>query len=100
MPTHKRLKRIFTTITLLSAISYFSMHAIFGPRGLTNLNQLNNNLENASQELQTLTRYKETIENKIQGLNENTLDLDLLDEQVRNILGYADRKEIIIYNDE
>ena len=97
MPEHKTLKQVFIIIILLISTVYFSSHTLIGPKSLISLVQLNKGLEKSSEELENLMIYKNTIEKKIKGLNERTLDLDLLDEQSRNVLGYANRNETVIY---
>ena len=58
-------------------------------------------------ELQKKERTKDVLEGKMQnkqnmvhGMSAESLDLDLLDEEARKNLGYADKKEIVIYNEK
>lgn len=46
--------------------------------------------------LASLTHRREDLENKVRRLSDDFLDLDLLDERIRDILGYARGDEIII----
>ena len=36
----------------------------------------------------------------VDGMNSNSLDVDLLDEQARRVLGYAGKNEVVIYQDQ
>ena len=46
--------------------------------------------------LENLVRLRKDLENKVRRLSDDFLDLDLLDERVRDVLGYARGDEIII----
>ncbi len=97
---YKSFKSVFASSLLVIATFYFSIHAVIGNRGLIHWVELNKNIKSSSAKLHDLTIYKNSIEKKINGLNEDNLDLDLLDERIRNTLGYADRNETIIYNNQ
>ncbi|MBQ4874595.1 MAG: septum formation initiator family protein [Rickettsiaceae bacterium H1] len=94
----KFFKRIFIFGLIIATVAYFSIEVLMGPKGLVNLIRLNKEVSSSSLELSELVAYKNKIEKKIKGLNEKSLDLDLLDEHVRRVLGYADRNEIVIYH--
>jgi cell division protein FtsB len=38
--------------------------------------------------------------NMVDGMNLESLDLDLLDEQARKVLGYAGKNEVVIYREK
>lgn len=78
-------------------VLYFIFYAIFGTRGVLDYFALKS-------EFKERTKIKEELDIKIQNkqnlvdrMQNDSLDLDLLDEQVRKNLGYAKKKEIIIY---
>ena len=85
---------LFVSTSVLSL--YFIYSALNGQYGLFN------KFKYQSQELVLLNKLEEikiqtsTLENKVQSLSDNYLDLDLLDQQARKILGVAKSNEIII----
>jgi cell division protein FtsB len=85
---------LFVSTSVLSL--YFIYSALNGQYGLFN------KFKYQSQELVLLNKLEEikiqtsTLENKVQRLSDNYLDLDLLDQQARKILGVAKSNEIII----
>ncbi len=93
----KKLKHKFTVIIILILSCYFFFLALLGDKGLYKLARTHEEMQMYSMQLSQLKSYQKNIEQKIKGLNSENPDLDLLDEQVRNTLGYADRDEKIIY---
>ena len=85
---------LFVSTSVLSL--YFIYSALNGQYGLFN------KFKYQSQELILLNKLEEikiqtsTLENKVQRLSDDYLDLDLLDQQARRILGVAKSNEIII----
>ena len=78
-------------------IAYFSFFAIFGRKGLINLHQLQMQIEKSDLALQEFSSKLEGQQLLVNGLKLESLDYDLLDEQSRKILGYAGKKEVVIY---
>ncbi len=39
-------------------------------------------------------------QNMVDGMNLDSLDVDLLDEQARKVLGYANKNEVVIYSEK
>lgn len=75
---------------------YFSYSALYGQYGL--FNQFSYQAEEAVS-LEKLANIKSknlTLEVKVQRLSNNYLDLDLLDQQARKLLGLLKSNEIII----
>ncbi len=97
---YRKRQRILIIAALLIPTFYFLGHSIIGERGLLNMFRLNQQLTESRQKLSELTVKQNIIEKRINGLNiESALDLDLLDEQARVVLGYADQNEKVIYNE-
>lgn len=94
-------KQIFISITIATAIAfYFFYYALFSSKGVFQYFQL-------TKELQKKELIKESLENKVNekqhlvnGMNLESLDLDLLDEEARKNLGYANKDEIVIYKQQ
>jgi cell division protein FtsB len=94
-------KKLFVIFFIsFAAILYFSSYAIFGNKGIIKYFQL-------SQQLHEKDLVKNSLYNKMQdkkvmvnAMSIDSLDFDLLDEQVRKNLGYASKNEVIIYDNK
>jgi cell division protein FtsB len=81
----------------ISAIFYFMIISIFGEKGLLKFYSLQKEairIEHDKAELLNKIRIKREM---IKAMNYDSLDLDLVDEQSRKILGYVGKDEIVIY---
>jgi len=81
----------------ISSLFYFMFVSIFGEKGLLKFYSLKNEaikIENEKAELLNKIRIKQEM---IKSMNYDSLDLDLVDEQSRKILGYVGKDEIVIY---
>ena len=83
-------------LTALMLMAYFGFAAIQGDFGHFRRNQVNAEANLLQQELTQLQTRREYLENKTHRLSDKYLDLDLLDEQARKVLGMAREDEIII----
>ncbi|MHA3914558.1 FtsB family cell division protein [Halovulum sp. GXIMD14793] len=83
-------------IFVIAMICYFTYAAIQGNYGLFRLIQVEAQEEMLEQDLAVLRAERAVIANKARRLSTDYLDLDLLDEQARKVLGLARGDEIII----
>jgi len=86
--------------TAFSLIFYFMFVSIFGDKGLIeyySLKKESHRIENDKVELINKIRIKKDM---IKAMDYESLDLDLVDEQSRKILGYVGKDEIVIYQDK
>ena len=79
---------------------YLVYFLIYGQRGLLQYLYLTKQNQEYTQKLANLTIESEYYNDRIKRLQPNTVDLDFLDEQVRNKLGLIDKKEIVIILDK
>jgi cell division protein FtsB len=84
----------------VSIICYFSFFTIFGEKGLIELLVLKKQINNRETTKQGLFAQMQAKKNMVDGMNLEALDLDLLDEQARKVLGYAGKNEVVIYQNE
>ena len=91
----QKLVHLGVTGLLLLLTSYFTVNAVIGERGLLTLNSLKNDLEYNKSLLTDIFSQQENLKNKISGMYEKSLSLDLLDEQVKNTLGYVSNDEFM-----
>lgn len=86
-------------IYLLVAIGlgmYFMIGAVQGDFGLFQRVQVEVEIEDLETELASLERELADIRNKTHRLSDGYLDLDLLDQQARDVLGFVRPDDVII----
>lgn len=87
-----------------AVIGYFSYFTIFGDKGLIALVKADRKIKNKEAIRQEFILKLKAKESLVNGMKTESLDLDLLDEESRKVLGYAGKNEVIIYqknkNDE
>jgi cell division protein FtsB len=84
----------------ISLIIYFIFASIFSQKGLLELFKLKQQVQNkdfAKKELISKMKLKKSM---VEGMNIDSLDLDLVDEQSRRVLGYVGKNEVVIYQDQ
>ena len=94
-PTGKFLGPLFVACALF----YFGFHAMNGDRGIFALIKEQRRLELTLNEIEIISEQRRELEHKTRLLSSSSLDLDLLDEQARSMLGYAAPDEDVILLD-
>lgn len=84
---------------VLFVLLYFLFFIIFGDKGLIELFSLKKEMANREGFKQELFNRMQGKKNMVEGISLESLDLDLLDEQSRKILGYVGKNEVVIYQD-
>lgn len=84
----------FAAAFLLSA--YFTFAAVQGDYGLFRRIEIEAEAEGLQKDLERLNQEIAQMENLTRRLSDDYLDLDLLDEQARSVLGLARADEIIV----
>ena len=84
------------TLAFLAGVCYFAYAAFQGDYGLMRRYQVEQQEVLLKAELEALVADREAMENKTARLGEDYLDLDLLDERARKVLGYVRDDEIVI----
>ena len=82
-----------------AVILYFIFFTIFGTKGLFELVSLRKKIENKDITKQELQTKMEAKKNMVDGMSPESLDLDLLDEESRKVLGYVKKGEIVVYQE-
>jgi cell division protein FtsB len=94
-------KQIFITSWVCAAIFlYFTFYTIFGDKGIIKYFELRKVLQERDMVKSTLYNKMQNKQNLVNGMNQKSLDLDLLDEQARKNLGYAGKNEVVIFDKE
>ena len=89
------ISNILTTLAALMVLSYFAYHAVSGERGLLALTELSKRVEYSQNKLDSLNAERISFEHKVSLLRDESLDLDMLDEQARRMLGYVGDGETV-----
>jgi cell division protein FtsB len=80
----------------LALTSYFVYHTIEGDRGLRAWRDINQQLHVANDQFATVAAERDALEHKVDGLNPNHVDPDLLDQQIRQQLDLVSPDEVIL----
>ncbi len=75
---------------------YFSYHSVSGHRSYFRLVELTSSLQQKTDNLQSLGQEYAAIEKKVVMMRPDRLSIDMLDEQVRYILGYNGIGDIVV----
>jgi len=92
----KALFAMAFSLLVIASVLYFTYAAIQGDYGIFRKAEVEAQEIKLSQELDALRRERAEMQNRTKRLSTDYLDLDLLDEQARKVLGYARGDEIII----
>jgi cell division protein FtsB len=85
-----------TSVGLLLLL-YFSYHALAGNRGWFALQDQNQRHEALTLELETLRADRGLLERRVDLMDAERIDPDLLEESARSTLGFAHPDDLIIY---
>ena len=87
---------IYFSVCLILSV-YFLLATFKGEYGLLRKYQLLATEKELKVQMIYLTEKKQTLLNKVNRLSISSLDLELLDEQARRVLGMIGEKELIVY---
>ncbi|AZL16220.1 FtsB family cell division protein [Rickettsiales endosymbiont of Stachyamoeba lipophora] len=84
------------TIVILMMAGYFFYHAFFGNLGYVSLKSLYNEYHVLANKYDEIKAEKMILEHKVNHMQAASLDIDLSEQQIRDVLGFADPREQII----
>ena len=93
----RRARGLIAPTLCMLAVIYFGYHGVQGDRGLLAYSKLERNVQKAEIELQAMRAESRRLGRKVALLHPDHVDPDMLDEQVRGILGLAHPDELIIF---
>lgn len=99
MTVKRFLQGMIVPSLCVAVIGYFSWHAIYGQYGAFMLTRLEERVDIRTNELNTVMAEREKMERRVALLQPGKVDPDMLDEQSRTSLGYAQPDELTIYWD-
>ncbi len=83
-------------VIIFTIVGYFIYHSVQGDRGILALLQLQTQLVRTENHLAQVLKQRQELEEKVALLRPANIDRDLLDQQVRLVLGYAHPDDIVI----
>ncbi|TNE33868.1 MAG: septum formation initiator family protein [Alphaproteobacteria bacterium] len=93
----KRVRASAGPIFGILIAAYFSYHLVEGDRGLFAYLKLQHQINKAEAEYQVTEMERARLEKRVSLLRPENLDLDMLEERAREVLGLAHPDEIVIY---
>lgn len=90
-------KRAIGSLLCVLILFYLGFHTVSGERGVFALLRESHKLDMLQSQLSELKSQRITLENKTKKLSSNNLDLDLLDEQARLVLGTSGKNEVVLF---
>ena len=94
------LKRFWPIMAVTCVIFYFGYHALSGKNGLLQMTNWQQEVDTLEGEWNATRLERLEWEAKVNKMYDDSLDLDLLDEQARHMLGYSHPDEIVIYKEK
>ena len=95
-----KLYLFFLLIIFLFLFLYILYFLINGDRGIISYFKIKNLNSEYKISLAELNKKNNYFKNKVHRLNPNTLDLDFLDEKIREKTGYTEKNELIVKFDD
>ncbi|MEQ9447283.1 MAG: septum formation initiator family protein [Rhodospirillaceae bacterium] len=93
----KRTRAAIAPFLLILMVADFGISFVQGDRGLLAWIRLNDEIAVAQADLGELQDQRMRLEHRTRLLRPDGLDLDMLDERARALLGFAHRDEIVLY---
>ena len=92
--------KIISVTFLVFFIIYILYHLYNGNYGLKSYINKQNIINQKNIDYEKIEKEINSMKNKIEKLQGNNLDSDLLDEEIRKNTGYAKKNEMVLYSDD
>ena len=93
------IKNYYSYFFLPLILIYLLFNIFDGNNGLLSHSRLNAEIANLETKVKNIKSSNNLYEVKISSLQNNEINTDLVDEQIRNVLGYGKNNEFIIFFD-
>jgi cell division protein FtsB len=93
----RRFKSLAAQLIGACIAGYFIYHAVQGDRGILAWLRVNQQLDQAHQELVTTTAEREALEQRVALLSNSSLDLDMLEERARVMLNFSHPDDVVMF---
>lgn len=94
------LRRHLMMIVGLCLSFYFAYHLVAGQRGYLSLMALERDIANVSAEYEANRAEREHLEKRVVMMRPGTICRDLLEERARHVLGFRNKDELILLQDQ
>lgn len=93
-----RVNKFDTTVSVVccALLAFFGWHATKGPRGFSYTERLEERTAQLQQQRDTVEQQRKQVDMRVTHLRPESIDPDLLDEEVRKTLYFANAKEIVV----
>jgi len=95
-PKNKSISQFLAIFLSFGLFFYFAYHLVHGDRGYFALKGLEKKLSAAEAKYDENVAERQALENRVKLLRPGSLDLDMLDERARVVLGFAKPDERVI----
>jgi cell division protein FtsB len=92
----RRARHIVGPVAGITLFAYFTYHVVQGDRGLIAWLKLSQQVESAQSEYDRAVAARAAFGERVRLLQPQTLDIDLLEEQVRTNLGMAHPDDVVV----
>lgn len=96
-PQRMTLTGVAAVAIALALIGYLSVAAVRGEHGLFSLFRVEAQEARLRAELTQIQQARAVVANRVERLSDDNLDLDMLDERARRVLGLARPDELLIH---
>lgn len=93
----RRFKSLAAQLVGACIAGYFIYHAVQGDRGILAWLRVNQQLEEAQQDLVATTAQREGLEQRVALLSNSSLDLDMLEERARVMLNFSHPDDVVVF---
>ncbi|MDR0695201.1 MAG: septum formation initiator family protein [Holosporales bacterium] len=91
-----RLQKAAVAAIVTAGLAYFTVHALSGKNGLISYVRLKKKYDSEVVELAERAAELEGLKRRTKMLSSGRVDLDLLEERCRIVLGYVDEQDVVI----
>lgn len=95
-----KIRKNWFALIFAMLILYFIYHSFYGNRGFWVFLNLNSEYTKLQNELDFIRAKRLELEQKVNLLKEDSLDLDVLEERVKDVLPYAKENEEVYFFDD
>ncbi len=85
---NKSISQLLATVVSFGLFFYFFYHLMHGERGYFALRGMEEQLQASQMRYEHVLHERQSLENRVKMLRPDSLDLDLLDERARVVLGF------------
>lgn len=95
---HIQISHVIAGVLSFAICLYFAYHLVYGEMGYFSMKKVETKLNESKKEYDELKQERVGLENRVKRLRPDNLDLDVLDERSRDVLGYVKENEVILIN--